>query len=235
MFRKNILIVLVMGLALLAGCSKPGKEPVEGKSTKKIAGPIEAIGSLTREFSAPPYSDNIKWLNGINRVEKNQFCITIGKNDPIPVNRGYKLKFAASGEATIQKLSRVEKPDNSMIYITVDKNLDPTGDGNPNSIYIKSFPIRPSTVSRENELKNGIYLKKAGTFVFVLNKNDATPIKIGDRLRFAASGEAIVKKIVRIDGIGPKGDHSKFIVTVDRSLDPAGDGGPNLIEVIIDK
>jgi len=235
MFLRNIFITLAVALIAVTGCSKSEKAPVDGKSTKKTAGPIEAIGSLPREFSASPYSDRVKWLNGINREETNQFCITIGKNDSIPVNRGYKLKFAASGEAVVQKLSRIDKPDKSMIYITVDKNLDPTGDGNPNPIYIKSFPIRPSSYSRENDWKNGISLKKTGMFVFVLNINEASPVKIGDRLRFAASGEAIIKRIVRTDGQGPGGKYSNFHVFVDRPLDPAGDGGPHIIEVIIEK
>lgn len=235
MFLRNILISLIVVLVVFTGCSKTEKEPVAGKSSKKTAEPSGAVVSVPREFRTSPYSNSDRWLNGINLKDKKQFFITIGKNAPLPINRGYKLKFAASGEATIQKLARVDNPDKSVIYITVDKNLDPTGDGNPNTILIKRFQIRPSSFSRENDWKNGISLKETGTFVFVLKKSDAIPLKIGDRLRFASSREAIVKKIVRYDGKGPGGQYSNFHVTVDRSLDPARDGGPNFIEVIIDK
>ncbi|MCX6579491.1 MAG: hypothetical protein NT166_04845 [Candidatus Aminicenantes bacterium] len=235
MLLRNILISLVMASVVFVGCSKAEKKPDAGKSTKKTAAPSETIASAPRAFRAAAYSDDAQWLKGVNRIDKKQFFMVIGKNDPPPVNRGYKLKFTASGEATIQKVNRVEKPDKSFIFITVEKDLDPTGDGNPNPIYIKSFQIRPSSYSRENDWENGISLKSTGAFVFVLPKSDACPLKIGDRLKFAASGEAIVKKIARSDGQGPGGKYSNFHVTVDKPLDPASDGGPNLIEVIIEK
>jgi hypothetical protein len=217
MFLRNILIGLIAASVLFTGCSKTQKEPAAGKSPKKnveARGKAESVPSA-RAFRAAAYTDSSKWTKGINRIEKKQFFIII-----------------ASGEAAVQKVSRVEKPDKSFIFIAVDKDLDPAGDGNPNPIYIKSFQIKPSSFSRENEWKNGISLKNSSTFVFVLSKSDACPLKIGDRLKFAASGDAIVKKIARSDGQGPGGKYSNFHVTVDKPLNPDGDGGPNLIEVI---
>jgi hypothetical protein len=235
MFLRNILIGLIAASVLFTGCSKTQKEPTAGKSPKKnveAKGKVESV-PRARAFRAAAYTDSSKWTKGINRIEKKHFFIIIGKTDPLPVNRGYKLKFNASGEATIQKVNRVEKPDKSFVFIVVDKDLDPTGDGNPNPIYVKSFQIRPSSFSRENEWKNGISLKNTSAFVFVLPQSDACPLKIGDRLKFAASGEAVVKKIARSDGQGPGGNYSNFHVIVDKPLNPDGDGGPNLIEVIL--
>jgi hypothetical protein len=232
MFIKNILIVLVMAVVLIAGCSKTEKDEdraVTG-APEKAARPVEKETPPARIFYTCKFTDDTKWSNGIDTQGKNVFFIIIARNAFTPIRSGYKLKFASAGEAIVQKVYRMDRPENSMIFITVDKNLDPVGDGNPNPIYIKSFEIRACASSMENKWRNGINLKQAGVFFFALKKDEPIQIKIGDRLVFAKTGEAIVKNIVRFKS-GNR--DTSIIVTVDKPLDPEGDGSPNPIEVVI--
>ena len=232
MLVKNILIILVLGLALLTGCSKTEKKAdraVPGPPGK-AARPVEKEAPPARTFYTCKFSDGTKWVNGIDKQKKNVFFITIARNTFTPIKSGYKLKFASAGEAIVQRVYRLDRPENSMIFITVDKNLDPIMDGNPNPIYIKSIEIKAAAFSRENVWRSGINLKQTGVFFFALERNEAIPLKTGDRLIFAKTGEAIVKNVVRFKR---EDRYVNIIVTVNRPLDPGGDGAPNPIEVVI--
>lgn len=234
MNSKNTLIILVVLVAFI-GCSKSEQETAQIKSAKKLAetdniGKMEVKQKLSRVFQASKYSDNVKWSNGVNRIEKNQFFISIGKNDPIPISVDYTLRFARAGEAVVKKVYRFETQGGSSIIVGVDKELDPVGDGYPNKVYLKRVQIRPGNYSKENEWKNGISLKTTGMFFFVVKKDSPTPISIGDKLEFAAAGRTVVKGIWEKKEQGP---YTNIFVTVDKPLDPAVDGAPHPIEVII--
>ncbi len=238
MSLKKILIVFI-ALAVVIGCSKkeekkdnivPGKKTtgqVQVKQVKKVT-----PAALPRVFRACDFSNNIKWLNGINRKEKNQFLISIGKNDPTPILVGYNLKFTRTGEARVLLVYRFEDPNKSSIFVTVNKTLDPNGDGFPNPIYLKSFQIQTGQYSKENAWKNGISLKTQGMFFFQVDKKFLTPVRIKDRLKFASSGEAIIMDIFRDEAAA---SYSSIFVTVNRIIDPARDGYPNFIDVSINE
>ncbi len=230
---KNCLIIFT-ALVILIGCSKPEQKTVETKYAKKTAKTDKDTTKkkLPRVFQAANYSDNQKWINGVNRIEKNHFFISTGKNDPTPIYVDYTLQFARAGEALVKKVYRYENKDSSSIFIRVDKELDPVGDGYPNSVVIKRFQIWPGNYYKENEWKNGISLKTTGMFFFVEKKGEFVPISIGDRLEFAAAGSTFVKGIW---GKKEQGSYTNIFVTVDKPLDPAGDGAPHPIEVVLAK
>jgi hypothetical protein len=230
MSLKTLLTVFLL-LSLITACSKADKKeevekpkpPAAKKAKKKEALP-------PRVFYSSKYTNNTKWVNGIDIIEKNLFFITVDKQAPTPVNAGYRLKFAAAGDAVVKNVYRKEKEKDASIFIQVDKILDPVKDGAPNPVYLRGFAIKPSPYSQENKWRSGISLEKPGLFIFGTAKKEPTPIKIGDHLKFARTGEAVVIKLYRFE---KQEKHSTIFVTVDKALDPAGDGAPNLIEVII--
>lgn len=77
--------------------------------------------------------------------------------------------------------------------------------------------------------KNGINVSGGGQngFYFLVNSVDANPIKVGDRLGFNKTGDAAVLKM----DIAQQGAVFAVFVTVDKPLDPVGDGFPNAIQV----
>lgn len=77
--------------------------------------------------------------------------------------------------------------------------------------------------------KNGIVTtsSKGYSFYFLADSSTANLVKVGDRLIFSKSGEAVVSKIDVVDQTGKMA----VFVLVDKKLDPAGDGYPNPIIV----
>ena len=225
--RKIVLFVLLV--VVLVGCTKKEKKsenPQHSQNTTTLIKKKE--DSSRRKFSALSFTDNTNWINGVAVKDKNTVLLQIGKNAPLPVQVGYKLKFAFSGEAEIQKVSRIEMKDYANVFITVNKQLDVIGDGNPNPIFIKSFTITPASANEAKVWRNGISLEHKGLFVFWIQSTEPIPIKMGDTLRFAFSGKAIVKEVNRYQG-------TAIVVKVDMNklLDPEKDGFPNTVEVVL--
>ncbi len=50
---------------------------------------------------------------------------------PTPFAIGHRLKFAVAGIAKVLVVFRLEKEEHSHIFVSVDKQLDPTRDGYP--------------------------------------------------------------------------------------------------------
>jgi hypothetical protein len=136
----------------------------------------------------------------------------------------------ASGEAEVRNVFRVEKPDSSSIFIRVNKNLDPDKDGFPNPVFLKSRIIIASRFFKENAWRNGVSFEKPGLFFFSIKENELVTVKVGDRLKFMKSGEAIVGNVVK-----DKVQNQKFNImdSVDKLLDPDKDGFPNPIDVLL--
>jgi hypothetical protein len=232
--KKILAIITVLAVLTLSDCSKkeekcPSPAPAAKTQTQVAVKEAKKEFFLPREFQTSKFSDNTKWFNGINRQEKNQFFFTIDKNDPTPFMPGFKLEFAKSGEAVIVNVYRLDNPDNANIFITLDKNLDPVGDGYPNHIYVRSLQIQTSKYSQENVWRSGISLNKPGMFFFMVEKKTYIPFNPGDRLKFTAAGEAVITAIYRSE---KQEKFSQVFITVDKPLDPVGDGTPNLIEKI---
>ena len=236
MFTKKFLLLMVwVLLAALSGCSE--KKENTGTSTAtgtKTAAPqpVKEEAPLPRTLCAGNYSDNTQWRNGIDTKEKNRFFCSIKKTDPTPVMPGHILEFAKSGKAVILGVYRDEKPNGDTVFITVAKNLDSTGDGYPNPIHIKSFQIQTSPYSQENEWKNGISLKKPSMFFFMIDKKASIPFKAGNRLKLVTTGETLITEIYRHEA---QEKLSQIFVTVNKPIDPVGDGNPHFIEILINE
>jgi hypothetical protein len=94
-------------------------------------------------------------------------------------------------------------------------------------------PLARATICAKNftdaTWKNGIRNRSGDQNVFYFNVDSAryNPINVGDLLHFKTTGNAIVTKI----SVVPKDSRFAVFVTVDRPLDPVGDGFPNVIFV----
>jgi hypothetical protein len=210
-------------LLTLTMCCKESKKPE--KVAKKRTRPAIA---MAKTISASPYTGG-EWVNGIHQKGKNQFFLAVAKNMPTPVRIGDRLKFAAAGAALVQNVYRFEKDDQSLLFVHVDKELDPTKDGYPFPIHWLGRTIKPGNYSDGQKWKNGIQLTNKRIFFFILAQGDIFPLRSGDVLRFRQSGQVTVKRISRSE----KDDGSiQFIVQVDRDLDPDADGYPHTVELI---
>lgn len=179
-------------------------------------------------FYSCAFTDENTWVNGFFRADKSRFYFIIPKDEPIPIKAGDLLKFAFSGEAKVIQVVRGKNGPVSNIFITVDKPLDPRRDGSPNPIVIGGIQVRANCFSNNKEWRNGIHLTKPGYFYFLLDKNEAIPVTVGNRVRFARSGEAIVRDVFRTE----TQNNSNIFVGVDTILDPEGDGCPNPIRIL---
>jgi hypothetical protein len=234
MFSKKT-VILIAVFAVVIGCSKKEDKTTEITSSSPETKNQAVVNEVKKEYSSPlefhasTYTDDAKWFNGIDRHEKNRFFFTINRDDPTPLMPGYKIEFAKSGETVVVDVYRIDKPDSTGIFVTVDKDLDPVGDGYPNPIFARSLRIQTGKYSQENVWRNGISLQKPGLFFFNVKKNTYIPFKIGDRLKFAAAGEMLIKGIFLSEKLEK---YTQVFITVDKTLDPVGDGYPNYIEMI---
>lgn len=227
-----------MLVSLGVGCSKAGKqeEAKAAGTTGKTQEP--AVGEkLQKESAVLPrvlypvkYTDGTKWKNGIDTIEKNVFFMAVAKNVPTPIKIGYLLKFASAGEALVRQVYRLNQENKDSIFIRVDKTLDPTGDGAPNPIYVKGFEIKAANYSKDNKWSRGINLENPNMFFFNVVKDEPTPLQVGDRLKFAETGET---RVVKLSRMKTQDNSVSIFVILDKSLNPSGDGNPNPIEVIL--
>jgi hypothetical protein len=239
MFLKIMCFPLI-GLIWLSGCSPAEKnaerQDVQHKGKKAVRPATATTGQWEMEkppvFYAKNFSDDQKWLKGIDVKQKNVFFFSMAKTSPTPLTAGCRLRFAAAGEAEVRSVYRLEKPDKSSIFIKVDTMLDPDHDGYPHPILLKNRVVVASRYSKEPEWRNGINLKKPGLFFFSIKENELVPVKKGDRLKFLKSGDARVKQVTVNEA---KDRKFSILVTVDRTLDPDKDGFPNPISVSFDK
>jgi len=220
-FKKCMLIFAI--LIVIIGCSKAEKK----KETTTVKEPVKVSQEVTPAKLQKPkmlhssvFTDQTNWKNGFSLKKKNLFYFTILKDEPTPVKAGYYLKFAMSGEAKVIEVTRGENGPNSSIFVKVDKDLNPEKDGNPNPIIILGFETRANCFTDNKEWKNGIHLTKTGYFYFLLDKKEPTPVQVGNKVRFAQSGEAVVRDVFRTEN--PK--MASIFVGVDKALDPAGAG-----------
>lgn len=235
LFKRSL--ILFMFLALVLGCSssedkkEPAKPSANPETIKKIK--VEKKGSLTPEpIVATKYSDKKEWNNGINIKTGKMFFFNLPKNVRNPVSKGCRVRLAASGEMVVQEVSSMDSADksSSSIFVTVDRPLDPNGDGSPNPIQILSVAITAAAYTEKGEYLNGVHLTRKGLFYLVKKSTDFFPIKKGSRMKFAKAGEATVTELSLLSSKTP--GYTVYFIVVDRVLDPKGDGFPNPIELL---
>ena len=228
--QSEKVLLIMMVLVAASGCSRKEGDQRHAVATDNIPSATASAQkeySIPREIRATQFTDKANWLNGINRQRRSQFLLSIAKEDPTPFLPGYRLRFAKSGTAAIVQVYRLENPGNSGIFITVDKDLDPLGDGHPHAILVEALTLQACRFSKDALWRNGVSLTQPGTFLLMAEKRTHIPFKAGDRLKFAAAGEAAIKSVSRKES----GENFiRIFITVEKSLDPEGDGNPKFIE-----
>lgn len=96
-------------------------------------------------FTPVNHSDG-DWRNGIDRMARNRFIISMAIGQEQPVQSGYRLSFAHSGEAKVVEIYRMISQNRQLFFVRVDKKLDPAGDGFPHPIRLLS-PLREIRIS----------------------------------------------------------------------------------------
>ena len=222
---------LLLTIAWLANCSKsqePKKpQPGTGSGVKPIVRTVAP--HVARSFDISKYSDKSNWSSGVNIRSRDQFFIKIGRQSPTPFRIGHLLKMATAGAVRVLQVYRQDGAADASIFVKVDGKLDPGGDGYPHPVRLIELEIIVANYSDGSQWKNGIHLQKAGTLFFTISETEATPLQAGDRLVFHQAGTATVKAVSRFTG--PKG-RTNIIVTVDKPLDPVGDGAPHNVRCI---
>jgi hypothetical protein len=122
-------VIPVMVLAMMLGCSK------SDDAGKSKGGKLEPF-----KIKANNFTDGKKWRKGVSLKETGKFYFIIKQNDETPVAIGDTVVFAKSGETSIENVIRFKNKNDSSIFVTVDKKLDPDGDGYPK--VIKVIPAR---------------------------------------------------------------------------------------------
>ena len=128
MLRQAVSIFL---LATLAACGDGGKPEQK---------PAAAVKQDTRQFLLANNFTNAVWKNGVHQKDGQANIFYYLQREPgsPALKTGDILDFAKTGKATVQKV--VPSPPNKdgvvSVFVTVDKSLDPAGDGFPNKIYI---------------------------------------------------------------------------------------------------
>jgi hypothetical protein len=128
MLRQAVSIFL---LATLAACGDGGKPEQK---------PAAAVKQDTRPYLLANDFTNATWKNGVHQKDgKTNVFYYLHRDPGAPaLKAGDILDFARTGKATVQNV--VPAPANKdgvvSVFVTVDKGLDPAGDGFPNKIYI---------------------------------------------------------------------------------------------------
>lgn len=128
MLRQAVSVLL---LATLAACGDGGKP------APKLAAVVKQDA---RQFLlANNFTDSV-WKNGVQQKDgqTNVFYYLQRDAGSPALKAGDILDFARTGKATVQNVvpSAPNKDGVVSVFVTVDKSLDPAGDGFPNRIYI---------------------------------------------------------------------------------------------------
>jgi hypothetical protein len=96
-----------------------------------------------------------------------------------------------------------------------------------------SVPTTPGTVKEYIAVKysdggiweNGINKRDGNQFLISIPTGTPTPVNYGDKLKFAATGDAVVTNFSRMEKPG----FSAIFIVVNKKIDPVGDGYPHPI------
>jgi len=129
------LILLSIVITAIAACSDKATTDTKQSTTEKKPETQQAVQSVV----ANNYSEN-DWKNGVSQRDgrSNNFYFVRLESTPVNLKVGDTLNFAKTGKTIVQKINQLEPNEKGMIsvFVTVDKDLDPDGDGYPNKIFI---------------------------------------------------------------------------------------------------
>src|SRR5687767_6472318 len=126
MSELRLFFVLTILSTLISGC---------GSSAQNApAKPTKAIPHI---LFANNYTGS-GWTNGVRQKDgrSNMFYYLAKSGEAMP-DVGDTLVFAKSGKVKVIKVDRKEETSKTSIFVTVDKDLDPAGDGFPNKIMVE--------------------------------------------------------------------------------------------------
>lgn len=98
----------------------------------------ESVSDARATIVANNYSDK-DWAAGAQTKEshKNMFYFLNDTSVMHSVDVGTKLIFANSGVASVTKVDTIPQGGRTVVFVTVDRDLDPVGDGFPHQILIQ--------------------------------------------------------------------------------------------------
>jgi hypothetical protein len=132
--RAAIIILLIVCVTPLVGCSK--RKFTANRPTIDLALSCRPT-SIAQKLSANDFSRD-GYRNGIFVADGKQqsfyFVTTNPKGSAVAV--GDQVRFAQSGSASVTKVDTAIQGSSIAVFVTVDKKLDPSGDGFPNPILV---------------------------------------------------------------------------------------------------
>ncbi len=130
-FRSIILTILIAGIA---ACNDSNNEAKQNTNTSTVQ-----IKNIRQFIVANNFSNDAEWKNGILQKDgrSNTFYFLQESGAPLKIKIGDIISFTKTGNVTVQKVAPSAPNQNGIInvFVTVDKDLDPTGDGYPNKIH----------------------------------------------------------------------------------------------------
>jgi hypothetical protein len=141
--KRNALLGATLGAFVLAACTErpaqpspaspaPAAAPAPAPAPAPVAQPAKAE-IVANNFSGSGFSKGVLTKDGAN----NQFYFLVPQGGANPVSPGDTLVFAKSGEVKATKVDSTPQGGQTAVFVTVDKKLDPEGDGFPNKIIVK--------------------------------------------------------------------------------------------------
>lgn len=142
MRMKVITLLAAASITLLAACSdRPATAPTAPSPTPlPVAAPAATATPqapkaeiVANDFSGSGFSKGVLTKDGAS----NRFYFLVPQGGTNPVSLGDALVFAKSGEAKVTKVDSTPQGGQTAVFVTVDKKLDPDGDGFPNKIIVR--------------------------------------------------------------------------------------------------
>ena len=139
---SRTMLAAIAGAALSVACSeRPTPAPAApSPAVAPAAAPVPAPAPqppraeiVANNFSGSGFTKGVLTKDGAN--SQFYFLLPSGGTNPIVV--GDTLVFVKSGEAKVTKIDATQQGGQAVVFVTVDRKLDPEGDGFPNKIIVR--------------------------------------------------------------------------------------------------
>lgn len=134
MIKKALAAIFL--LILVASCTSKEKEQAMKEVPKETASAVKPAAKtkiVANNFSNKNYKAGVLTKKG----HTNEFYFLIDPTVPNPVTVGTKLVFAKTGAANVTKVLTANQGGRIAVFVAVDHDLDPAGDGFPNPILVQ--------------------------------------------------------------------------------------------------
>ena len=126
-------ILFLVSLAVSA-CGGGGDKPPAPAAAKATPAASTQQGVLVANNL-----NNDAWSKGVRTGAGSRNVFMFIAEDPgkLPIRPGSKLVFARAGEALVKDVAPSGQTKPTTVFVVVDRDLDPIGDGFPNPVTIK--------------------------------------------------------------------------------------------------